>query len=122
MCGNYSEIFVMAESENYAAMRIRLTPFSERSRNAEQIVEDLREQTKKITGVEEIVYSIESGGPPVGKPVNIRVVGSDNYLRDRLADSIQTYLASIPGVKDITRDDKPGKDQVEIKIDEFEIT
>lgn len=114
---NYSELFVMAESENYAAMKIRLTPFSERSRNADQIIEDVRQQTDRIEGVEEIVYHVESGGPPVGNPVNIRIVGSDDALRERLADSIQAFLATMPGVKDISRDDKPGKDQVEIQID-----
>jgi multidrug efflux pump subunit AcrB len=114
---NYTEIFVMAESENYAAMRVRLTPFSERSRNAEQVVEQLREGTDRIDGIEEIIYYIESGGPPVGKPVNIRVVGSDDDLREKLADSVESFLAAIDGVRDISRDDKPGKDQVEILVD-----
>ena len=113
---NYSEIFVIAESENYAAMKVRLTPFSERSRNADRIIEDLRQQTDRIEGVEEIVYGVEGGGPPVGKPVNIRIVGSDDVLRERLADSLQTFLTTMPGVKDISRDDKLGKDQVEIQI------
>lgn len=114
---DYSEIFVMAESENCAVARVRLTPFSERSRNAGQIVEELRQKTNEIEGIEEIAYFTESGGPPVGKPVNIRVVGSNDDLRKRLADSLETFLASIEGVKDIARDDKPGKDQVEIQID-----
>ncbi|UCG62022.1 MAG: efflux RND transporter permease subunit [Candidatus Zixiibacteriota bacterium] len=113
---NYSEIFVMAESENYAALRVRLTPYSERSRNANQIVEDLRRKTDQVEGIDEIVYGTESGGPPVGKPVNIRLVGSDDALRQKLTDSVEAFLASMSGVKDISRDDKPGKDQVEIQI------
>ncbi len=114
---DYSEIFVAAESENYAAARVRLTPYSERSRNANQIVEELRQKTDEIEGIEEITYYIESGGPPVGKPVNIRIVGADDYLRERLADSIEAFLAAMAGVKDVERDDEPGKDQVEILID-----
>ena len=114
---DYSEIFVMAESENCAVARVRLTPFSERSRNASQIVEELRQKTDEIEGIEKIAYFTESGGPPVGKPVNIRIVGSNDDLRKRLADSLETFLASIEGVKDIDRDDKLGKDQVEIQID-----
>jgi len=110
------EVFTTAESENYAAMRINLTPFSERSRNADQIAEELRQKTNQLEGFEEIVYSIESGGPPVGKPVNIRMVGSNDTLRTQLADSIEAFIAAIEGVKDITRDDQAGKDQVEIKI------
>jgi multidrug efflux pump subunit AcrB len=114
---NYSAIFIMAESENYAAIKVRLTPYSARSRNANQIVEDLRQKTNEIEGIEGIIYGLEAGGPPVGKPVNIRIVGSDNDLRKNLADSLEIFLATIDGVKDISRDDKLGKDQVEIKID-----
>ncbi len=114
---NYSDLFVMAESENYAAIKVRLTPYSERSRNANQIVEDLRQKTNEIEGIEKILYGIESGGPPVGKPINIRIVGSNDHLRGKLADSLEVFLATITGVKDISRDDKVGKDQVEIKVD-----
>jgi multidrug efflux pump subunit AcrB len=44
-------------------------------------------------------------------------VGSDDELRAALVDSVEAFLGGIDGVKDISRDDKPGKDQVEIKID-----
>ncbi|MGB2769338.1 MAG: efflux RND transporter permease subunit [Candidatus Zixiibacteriota bacterium] len=114
---NYSAVFVMAESENYAALRVKLTPFSERTRDADEIIEELRTKTDQLEGFEEIIYGVEGGGPPVGKPVNLRIVGSDDELRTRLADSVEAVLASVDGVKDITRDDKAGKDQVEIRID-----
>jgi multidrug efflux pump subunit AcrB len=58
-----------------------------------------------------------TGGPPVGKPINLRVIGSDDARRTGLADSLAAFLARIDGVRDISRDDKPGKDQVEIRID-----
>ena len=80
-------------------------------------VESLRQQTDQIEGVEDFVYVVEGGGPPVGRPVNIRLVGSDDALRESLADSVQVFLTTMPGVKDVSRDDKPGKDQVEIQID-----
>jgi multidrug efflux pump subunit AcrB len=114
---NYSAVFVMAESENYAALRVKLTPFSKRTRDADEIIEELRSKTEQLEGFEEIIYGVEGGGPPVGKPINFRIVGSDDELRTRLADSVEAVLAGVDGVKDITRDDKAGKDQVEIKID-----
>jgi multidrug efflux pump subunit AcrB len=111
-----TNVLLNAESENYAAMRIDLTPSTERSRSAEQIVEALRAETDKLQGFDEIVYTIESGGPPVGKPVSLRFAGHNDMMRKALADSVVAFLESIEGVKDIIRDDKPGKDQVEIKI------
>lgn len=113
---NYSEMFVMAETENHAALKVRLTPFSELTRTADEIVNELREQVKQIGGVEKIVVFVESGGPPVGKPINVRLIGSDDALRRKLTDSVESWLASNEGVKDISRDDRPGRDQVEIDI------
>jgi multidrug efflux pump subunit AcrB len=73
-------------------------------------------KTQEIEGIEDIIYLVESGGPPVGKPVNIRIVGSNDELRKQLTDSVVAFLGSTAGVKDIDRDDKPGKDQVEILL------
>jgi len=111
-----TNILINAESENYAAMSVLLTPYTERERNAEQIVEDLRQKTGGLKGFEKIVYRISTGGPPVGKPISLRIVGSDDILRTTLTDSLELFLASIEGVKDISRDDKGGKSQVEIKL------
>jgi multidrug efflux pump subunit AcrB len=111
-----TNVMINAESENYAAMSVLLTPYTERDRSAEQIIEALRQKTDALNGFEKIVYSIVTGGPPVGKPVSFRIVGSNDLLRTQLTDSVELYLSRIDGVKDISRDDKGGKDQVEIKI------
>jgi multidrug efflux pump subunit AcrB len=110
-------VMLNAESENYAAMAVTLTPYNKRSRTADQIVEELRAKTLDFEGFKEIIFSVETGGPPVGKPINIRITGSDDDIRTKLADSVEAFIAAIDGVKDITRDDKGGKDQVVIDID-----
>jgi multidrug efflux pump subunit AcrB len=110
--GNFS----LGENENWAIIRVNLTPFAARSRTADEIVEELRTKTDALEGFSHIVYYIDAGGPPVGRPVVIRVVGSDDDVRTVLADSVVAYLESMEGVKDIDRDDKPGKDQMQINI------
>ncbi len=105
-----------AESEHYAALSVSLTPYATRDRTADEIVEELRQQTDGIDGFESISYMIESGGPPVGRPISIQIVGSSDELRREAADSLVAFMGSINGVKDIQRDDKAGKDQVEIII------
>lgn len=106
-----------SERENNAAIFVNLTPYADRRRTADEIVESLRQQTDGIQGVDRIYYQIDSGGPPVGRPITIRVVGDDDTQRTRLADEIVAYLKSFQGAKDIERDDKAGKSQVEIKLD-----
>ncbi|MCK4358603.1 MAG: efflux RND transporter permease subunit [Candidatus Cloacimonetes bacterium] len=111
-----TNVMINAESENYAALIINLTPYTERERNADQIVDDLRAKTDQLEGFYEINYSIESGGPPVGKPINLRISGNNDEMRTALTYSVVAFLKTIEGVKDIMRDDKSGKDQVEIII------
>jgi multidrug efflux pump subunit AcrB len=104
-------------AENYAGILIGLTPFDERTRTAHEIVEELRKRTDQLKGKRKVVFEVSGSGPPAGRPVDLRVIGSDDGMRIKLADQVEEYLEGIDGVKDIDRDDKPGKDQIEIKID-----
>jgi multidrug efflux pump subunit AcrB len=47
----------------------------------------------------------------------IRIVGSNDATRKILATDVVDYLETIEGVKDIERNDRTGKDQIEIKLD-----
>jgi len=112
---------IAVENEHVATMTINLAPYSERMRNkmriADEIVEDLRQQAANIEGIEQITFSVDVGGPPTGSPIEIRLIGSDNKLRTRLADEIMTFLKNeVEGAKDVDRDDKPGKDEVTIVV------
>jgi multidrug efflux pump subunit AcrB len=101
----------------YAMIEARLTPYSRRQRSADEIVEELRAQTDRLEGYEEIIYQVDAGGPPVGKPVDIKIVGNDDTARRELADRVQAFLEVRPGVKDVARDDFQGKEQLQIDID-----
>ncbi len=105
------------DGENYGSMLVNLTPWSARTRTADEIVEDIRHKVEQIGGFKKITFSVASGGPPTGKAINIRVIGSDEQMRSNLADAVENYLKGVNGVKDIERDDFPGKEQVEIKVD-----
>lgn len=110
-------IYVAGENESWAIISVYLTPFATRERVADEIVDDLREKTEALEGFERVFYVIDAGGPPVGQPITLRVIGDDDALRTALADSVVAYLNSLPGVEDIDRNDKPGKDQIEVDLD-----
>jgi len=105
------------QAENYAHIIVGLTPYSERERDADEIVEEIRAKIDEIDGIDKVTFSIFRAGPPVGKPITLRVIGVDDGMRRSLADTIEDSLKSEQGVKDIDRDDKLGKEQIEIKID-----
>ena len=109
--------FGRGENEHWAYVGVFLTPFATRDRSADEIVEDLRQRGSTIDEIKRMVFVIDSGGPPVGRPVTIRVVGSDDAMRSELTGTIVKRLHEIDGVKDIDRDDKQGKQQINVDID-----
>ena len=68
--GGYGDL-ILIEGENYAMVNVSLTSFSERERTADEIVEVLRGRIEGLNIFEEIKFEINTGGPPVGKPVKI---------------------------------------------------
>ena len=109
--------FNLGENENWALLGVYLTPFARRERNADEIVEVLRAQTDLLRGFNKFTYIIDSGGPPVGRPVSLRIVGSEDGKRKALADLVFKKLEELNGVKDVERDDKAGKEQIKVDLD-----
>ncbi len=109
--------YFAGENEHWAYIGVFLTPFATRDRNADEIVEDLRQRSQSVEEIERINFVVDSGGPPVGRPVTLRVVGSDDEKRVQLANLITERLQNMHGIKDLDRDDKKGKEQINIDID-----
>jgi multidrug efflux pump subunit AcrB len=107
----------LGENENWALVGVYLTAFAKRDRNADEIVEFLRAQTSRLEGFEKFTYIVDSGGPPIGRPVQLRIVGSDDQQRKALADVVVARLTEVDGVSDIERDDKAGKEQIVVDLD-----
>ena len=118
--GTFGEVG-SSEQENHAAIFVTLTPFSQRARTADDIVAALRAQTDVLPGIDKITYIVDAGGPPVGRPIFVRVIGSDDAMRVRLADDVEAFLNSIEGARDIDRNDREGKRQLEIKLDYLQL-
>jgi len=107
--------FAGVEVENMAQIALVLTPTTQRDRSAVEIVKELRKKGRDIPGISKITYSVKSVGLALaGKPISLRVVGSDDVMRRNLADSLEAIMLSIDGIRDIERDDKYGKEQIEI--------
>ncbi|MCP4717330.1 MAG: efflux RND transporter permease subunit, partial [Deltaproteobacteria bacterium] len=56
-------------------------------------------------------------GPPVGRPVAVKVLGDDLEILNRLAGKVAEKLESIQGVKDIEHDFRLGKQEIQIVVD-----
>lgn len=106
----------MLADNSHAFVRINLTPFNTRERSARDIAKALKVLSDDIDGAD-ITFLVTSGGPPVGKPITLRVSGDDDKMRNELVDDIVAKLSSMEGVSGIDADNKKGKDQIEVKLD-----
>jgi multidrug efflux pump subunit AcrB len=57
-------------------------------------------------------------GPPVGRPVEVRIQSEDFAVNKRLAEEIKAYLATTPGVSGIDDNLKEGPREVRLEIDD----
>ena len=106
----------LLSGNNYAYMTVYLTPYDTRERGARQIVKELQEGVSSIENAI-ISFRITAGGPPVGKPISLRVTGNDDALRNRLVDHIIEKLQQMDGVSGIDADNKKGSEQIEVMLD-----
>jgi multidrug efflux pump subunit AcrB len=60
----------------------------------------------------------EPYGPPVGRPVEVRIQGEDFSVNKTIADELKAYLATLPGVSAIDDNLKEGPREIRLRIDE----
>lgn len=97
---------------------VQLKPAEEREMSTNELIDILRERTKYISGPTSVEMLKISGGPPVGKPISVKVQGK--YLEDikRAALALQDSIKAISGTYDIADDFPPGKQEIKILVDE----
>ena len=104
--------------KNVAQIIFQLEPIEEREYTTDELLEMMRKKTSTISGPTSVEFELISGGPPVGKPISVRVQGKylDEIKKASLA--LQDSLKKMKGTEDITDDYPPGKKEIRIKVDQ----
>lgn len=87
-------------SKTSASWSISLTPAGQRDRTAEDIVTQWQEISGSFPGILELEFDVDNGGPPLGRPVDLQVIGGDDRARKKAAEQVKDWLENFPGVKD----------------------
>lgn len=109
---------------NLARITVDFLPDQNTAEPGEQIriedttvtIERIREAVESIPGAE-IVVEKERMGPPVGKPVDVRVIGDDIHEAGRIAARVRRELREIPGVTGLSDNYRVGRPELRLRID-----
>jgi multidrug efflux pump subunit AcrB len=103
--------------DHKAKFTIELLPSSGRDRDSKVILKALKSKAKEIDQVETLKFSVHRPGPPQGEDVEINLISQVGGENLQAADKLEQILLSLNGVDNVQRDDEPGKDRIEVKLD-----
>lgn len=115
--GAYFSDTGVASGEQYGAITVTLNPESEKIQSIDAIIETLRNNLINTPGPVNISFLRITGGPPITKPITIKVRGDDLLALRNAVSALGSLLRKIAGVQDITIDDIPGKLQLKMRLD-----
>lgn len=101
---------------NFGEVIVELTPKQERTRDVDEIIAALRKETATISGIEELNFVTQEGGPPQGRDVEVKVKGPRFNQLTVLADILKEELHQMDGVYDIQDDFRIGKSELRIYL------
>lgn len=104
--------------KNVAQLLFELKPVEERTYSTDEMINLMRKESDRISGPVSVEFEKISGGPPVGKPISVKVQGK--YLEDikKASVALQDSLRKLSGTHSIGDDYPPGKDEIRITVDD----
>lgn len=105
------------QGDTYGQVTVALRPKIESTRDTSEIVEAMRHDVEAIQSRGKISFLQISGGPPVTKPIRIRVRGEEQRELRRAADALKALVQKVPGTRDVVDDEVAGREQLVLTLD-----
>jgi multidrug efflux pump subunit AcrB len=103
--------------DQYGQVQVSLTPATGDSRSVSEIIESMRLPLSELS-IDGLVSFLEvTGGPPTAKPVSVKVRSDDFAELRRATDAMINIVRNIPGSKDVTDNDVPGRQTLVLDLD-----
>jgi multidrug efflux pump subunit AcrB len=101
----------------YGQVFVSLNPRTPDARTVPELIEAMRADVEATPGPGKVTFTIISGGPPLTKPVRVRVRGDDQRALRAAADELLRIVRAIPGAKDVADDEVPGRPEMVLTLD-----
>ncbi len=116
---NYDRIV----APNLALTTIAIPQSNRNQMEPERVLQRVRDNLAEFAALhpdDVVSLRVESqrNGPPVGRPVEVRVQSEDFAINKTIADELKVYLATIPGVSGIDDNLKEGPREIRLRIDD----
>lgn len=104
--------------DHLSSIFVELEDFEKREQNGLVIMKNIRMKAKETVVGPVVMDFIKTGGPPSGKPVDVRIQGTEFDTLKEIAGSLENFLDNQKGVFGVSDDLVWGKPEVRIKVDE----
>ena len=102
--------------DQYAQVLVSLLPRGDGMRDTGDIIAALRPHIEALNGEGRFSFLELKGGPPTARPVSVKVKSDDYPQLRAAADAMLAEVARLPGAKDITDDDVPGRNELRLLL------
>ena len=104
--------------DHYGQTIVSLAPDTDNDlRPVDDVLAQVREAVQDYPGPMNISFFRLTGGPPVAKPISIKVRGDDLKQIADAAAQLKAILRSIPAIHDITDDAYSGRNELSLSFD-----
>jgi multidrug efflux pump subunit AcrB len=104
--------------DQYGQIIVSLAPdVNNEFRSVDEVLGIIRETVSDHPGPLNISFYRLSGGPPVAKPISIKVRGDDLQQIASAAEALKKIMRSIPPIYDITDDASKGRNELSLTFD-----
>ncbi len=105
------------QGDHYAQILVSLNPKTSNLREVDEVVDSMRAAMQQVTGPDSISFLILHDGPPVTKPINIKVRGDDFDSIRAAVKALEGEMAGIPAITDVSTDDVAGNHELRLRVD-----
>jgi len=102
--------------ESYGQVTVSLKPRNG-GREVAEIVEAMRADIEAMPTPGKVTFTMISGGPPLAKPVKVRVRNDDPQELRAAGDALLAIVRAVPGARDVADDDIPGRPELVLALD-----
>ncbi len=103
-------------TKNEGMIYMDFADFEDRSQASLKTFNESVNKIKYITGAE-VKLNKEEGGPPVGEPVEIQVIGDDFLKLGEIAQDMRAKIKDVPGLGDLKDDFESTKPELMVRVD-----